>query len=90
MIYNTQSYFSVRLATGLDLSTATVTRILYKKPNGTTGYWTATTDAETLVYAVEDGDIDQSGVWEFQGYVEVGGRKGFGETVQTLIGQNIQ
>lgn len=78
-LFKTQSLFSIIAQTDYsDLASASVTRILYKKPNETTGYWAATVSGNDLVYNVSSGDIDQKGVWEFQAYIEVGGLKGFG------------
>lgn len=66
------------LETEYDLSLATVTKILYHKPDGTKGSWTATISGNDLVYLPQTGDIDQSGVWKFQSYIEVGGEPGMG------------
>lgn len=78
-IFRTQSLFSVVAKTYYDdLASAEVTRILYKKPGGTEGYWEATVSGTDLVYNVQNGDIDVVGQWTFQAYIEVGGLKGFG------------
>ena len=69
---------TIRLDTDLDLSSATVKRILYEKPDGTTGYWTATADDTYLTYNLANGDIDQRGQWKFQTYIEVSGEKAYG------------
>jgi hypothetical protein len=88
-LYKTQSYLTLRVNTGIDLSGADVRRILYKKPSGTRGYWPATADGQVLVYAVQAGDIDQSGIWSFQSYIEVSGRKGFGDVSSHVFEENI-
>lgn len=71
------SYFSIRIGTKTNLDTADTLQILYKKPDGSTGFWEATQSARELVYEVQDGDIDQDGEWQFQGYIVVNGREGF-------------
>lgn len=88
-LYKTQSLLTIRLATGMDLTAATVTRILYKKPSGIKGYWTATVDAQNLVYVVGVNDINEEGVWQFQSYIEVGTKKGFGNLVSQVFEHNI-
>ncbi len=57
------------------LASASVRRILYEKPDGiTTGYWDASSYSGTVItYNVQNGDIDQSGDWKLQAYIEVGG-----------------
>ena len=57
--------------TGTDISTASVSRIYYKKPDGTTGYWAATISGTTdLVYDIPDTDLDTEGTWTFYAYVQ--------------------
>lgn len=77
--FKTQSLITIIAETGYaGLASATVKRILYKKPNGDTGYWIATNSGTTLVYSVQNGDIDQVGEWQFQAYIEVTSLKGYG------------
>jgi hypothetical protein len=61
----------------LDISTATGTTILLLKPSGTVLTKTATfttdgTDGK-MEYQTQTGDIDEEGVWEVQGKLEMGG-----------------
>jgi len=60
------------------LAMADVTRILYWKPNGDHGYFTATVSGTKLIYQIDDGDIDQKGIWHFQAYWEIAGDKAYG------------
>lgn len=79
-MFKTQSLFTISLATTYgSLGSATTTRILYTKPDGTDGYWTANVSGTSLTYNVTAGDIDQAGTWQFQAYVVVGGRIGYGD-----------
>jgi hypothetical protein len=84
-VFKNQGYYTITLDTGLDLTSATVTRILYKKPNGVKGYFTATKSGTSLTYQCSNADLDVSGNWQFQAYVEIGGLKGFGD----FIWQNV-
>lgn len=78
------------LGTGSDLITisgATNTKILYSKPDGTSGEWVATIlDNRYLTYQVSGvSELDIAGDWKFQAYVELGTFKGKGETEQIRI-----
>lgn len=70
----------IELDTGLDLTDATLTQIRYIKPDGLTkGAWTAEVDGSILWYKTTTSDIDQSGDWQIQAYVEVGSDKYSGD-----------
>lgn len=76
--YVGDSYTQISLDTGISLTGATVTRILYKKPNGIKGFWTATVLGTSLQYQLQNGDIDQHGIWEIQAYVVIAGKSAYG------------
>lgn len=80
--YSGDSYTQLSLDTGISLAGATVTRILYTKPNGLKGFWTATVSNTSLQYQLINGDIDQWGRWQVQAYVEVAGKKAYGNIVE--------
>ncbi len=80
-VFNKQSLLIYKLDTGLDLTAASVKKILYKKPDGSKGGWDASVEGTKLVYNFNDTDINVSGEWEFQAYVEIGGKKGYGDVV---------
>lgn len=88
-LYTEQSFLTLRLKTGVDLNAGTNQVILYKKPDGTTGSWPATVDETDLLYNVQNGNIDQAGTWEFQGRIELGGRKAFSEKVRLDFHPNL-
>jgi hypothetical protein len=74
---------SIVLDTGIALAGATVIQIKYLKPDGTTGYWSASiVDSTKVSYTLAANNIDQAGTWAFQSYVEVSGGKWTGETTQ--------
>lgn len=57
------------LTVGVDISAASVKRIIYRKPNGKTGYWTASEETTTSIsYTTAATDIDEPGTWQFQAY----------------------
>lgn len=81
-VFKTQSLLTITAETNYsDLASASVTRILYTKPNGAKDHWDATVSGTKLVYNVQNDDIDMEGVWKFQAYIEVGGLKGFGNVI---------
>jgi hypothetical protein len=55
---------------GTDITSATTRQILYRKPDGTRGAWTATQESSTSIsYTVVSGDIDFTGDLQIQAYV---------------------
>jgi hypothetical protein len=86
-IYVGQSALTFKLDTEIDLSSASDTRIYYKKPSGSTGYWDATTTETTkLKYEVEDtSKLDEAGVWAFWGYAEIAGKIIYGEPKEKYV-----
>ena len=89
-IHVNQSLLTIKLDTVFDISAATSLKILYKKPDETTGEWIGYLSGTTLVaYDVLDGDLDQAGTWQLQSYVVVGGDKGYGEVVYWTIDENL-
>lgn len=63
----------------VDLSTAVTTQIVFRKPDLTqlivdAVFYTDGTDG-IIKYNTVDGDLDQSGQWRLQAYVEVGSAK---------------
>jgi hypothetical protein len=60
----------------VDLSSATVLQLIFKKPSGETltvdaDLYTDGTDG-AIYYNVVDGDLNESGVWKLQSYIEIG------------------
>jgi hypothetical protein len=77
------------LDTGIDLTTATLVKILAIKPSQTTALWTATVyDTTKIKYTTsqaDEGDWTETGTWKLQAYVELPVWKGHGETVQVTV-----
>jgi len=73
---------------GTDVSSLTSAKILYQKPNGVTGSWTATkkTGAPTKIhYITGASDLDVAGVWILQAYVVMPAWSGHGEEVTMRV-----
>lgn len=72
------------------LAAATVKRILYKRPNGTTGYWTAGLDGTKLTFTTTAiTDLPEAGEYTLQAYVEAPGWKVPGEKVSMIVAEPI-
>lgn len=81
-VFKTQTLLQIKLDTLLNVSAATDKKILYKKPDHTSGSWDATLEGTTvLVYQPVANDIDQDGVWKLQARVVLDGKVGYGEIV---------
>lgn len=81
----------ISLDTGKDLSTATNPEIHYKKPvSGDTGEWTATISGQNVEYQATDGDLDESGTWQFQAVVDFGSSTQKGSIYKATIVQPIK
>ena len=72
---------------GEDISAATVLRLKYRKPDKTTGYWTAVLEGTqglkfTTTLAT---DLSKAGRYQIQPYLELPGFKGHAETRQIQV-----
>lgn len=58
-----------------DISTATVAKLKYTKPDGTTGYWDGSIEDSRYVFYITQSvtDLDQTGKWKIQMYLEING-----------------
>lgn len=80
----------------VDISSATVKKIIIQKPDGSIleKDATLTTPPGTngkMYYATASGDIDQSGDWHYQGYVEMpGGKWNTGPWIDFKVEPNIK
>lgn len=85
-IYINQSYIKIQLDTGIDLTGATNAKIHYTKPDGVTGYWTATVNGNFIEYLVQNGNLDQVGYWLWQGEaVMPDGRKAIARSIKQRV-----
>lgn len=88
--------FTVTIMDGaaiVNISTATVKQILYKKPDGTV--LTKTADFSTngsdgkIKYVTVVGDLDAAGTWSIQGYVEMPAGKWHSDISQFEVFKNL-
>ena len=71
----------VILEIGEDVSSSTVRKIQYEKPDGSTGQWDASVYNTTFIkYTTIEDDIDQNGFWKFRAYIELPSWVGYGES----------
>ena len=77
--------------TNVNTSGSTVRHILYWKPNGTYGYWSAEIYGTTsIMYRTTSAtDLDISGIWKVQSYIEDSDGKFKGEIAHILVGAEI-
>ena len=79
----------IQADTGESLSGGSDAVLFYRKPSGEAGEWAATIDGTKITYATIAGDLDEAGVWSFQGHVVLSGWTGrtgvFTEAVDTAI-----
>jgi hypothetical protein len=79
----------ILLNTYIDLTGYSTIRIKYEKPDGTTGYWTASVCPDNsyyIMYTTFHSDLNIYGTWKLQGYVAHGGEYLHGKyaTLQVL------
>lgn len=67
------SPYQLIVETGIDMSTATQTRVIYKKPDQTTSYFTATVSGTTLLVDIPGASNDVAGQWKFHSSVTLPG-----------------
>ena len=88
-IFNGQDQLRIRLTTSVNITSATVLQVRYRKPDGTLGNWTATEEDPTngiIFYDVQSGDIDLAGKWRFWAFVTFSdGRSAPGESVGVIV-----
>lgn len=77
----------------LNISTASLMRILFEKSNGTKLSKTAVfvsngTDGK-IKYTTLTGDLDTAGTWRIQGYIEMGGGKWHSEIAYFTVQPNL-
>lgn len=85
-VYAGASGTEIILDCEVDISAATVTKILVRKPSGAMSEWVAQKlDATRMVYVTQDGDLGEVGLWRLQAYVETATWKGRGSTCEMRV-----
>ena len=82
--------FKLTLDVAVNITKATTMQIRYRKPSGEAGVWKAGLDTSTSIfYIVCKGDLDVTGIWEFQAYVAASDWALPGEIIQVLVASPI-
>lgn len=79
--------------TVIDISTATVKNIIFQKPDGTkvtktASFLTDGSDGKIYYDSIAD-DIDQRGMWQLQGYIEMSGATWYSNTYSFKVSRNL-
>lgn len=71
MIYKGDTGTVIQLDTQSDISSATLVKIKVRKPSGVILDWIGALQGTTAIrYVTQANDLDESGVYKLQGYVE--------------------
>jgi hypothetical protein len=85
MIFKGDIGTTIEIDTGQTISTAIGFQIKYRKPNRSTGIWNGTLSGTTkIAYTTIDGDIDEEGKWEIQGFVTFSAAQKYHTTVGSM------
>lgn len=88
-IFKNEGTFILTLDSGVDLTDATLTEIIYEKPDGTKGAFDqAQTSIVTLTkikFEATNSDLDQIGIWNFQAHWTIDSIDGFSEVESSDI-----
>ena len=64
---------------GVDTTAATVRSVVARKPNGEKVTWNALQEGtNSIKHITASGDLNMSGPWKLQAYIEIPGWKGYG------------
>lgn len=78
----------------VDISTASVKTIYFRKPDGTTTSKTATFETDgsdgKIYYETEAAFLTPDGIWKLQGYVEMGSVVARSSLVNLKVGINVE
>lgn len=91
-IYKNDIGTKIILNAGCDISTATVWKILYSKPGQTRvkSEWIASAEGtDSVCYTTKANDLDVSGKWQIQLYIESPNWKGYGEIIEFEVHDNL-
>ena len=81
-VFKGQKLLRINLDTDTALTSGSGFKIIYKKPDSTTGSWDAQVDGTKVYVDCDDGKIDQAGVWEFQPYWTENSNPIYGDIIQ--------
>lgn len=73
-----------------DLSSATIHKLIYRKPDGVVGEWPGTVDGTKVTYTtISISDFSIMGTWTMQAYIETPTRKAHSEYAKFEIAANL-
>lgn len=76
----------ILLDCGVDISTATLVKVLVKPPSGAPREWTGIVVGTRMIeYVIQTGDLNLAGEWRLQAYVEMPGWSGRGQPVVVTV-----
>ena len=78
----------ISLVTGLTLTGIAVIGIKFVRPNGTVGFWSSSidgTDNTKLYYDTDPTDLDVSGYWRLQAFIQDSGIRSHGKVVELKV-----
>ena len=79
-IYTGQGFVRINLTLNEDISASSSNKIIYKKPNGTTGEWDAeVVGTNVMRYNAGNTTFDIPGIWRVQPKFVLGGLVGYGK-----------
>lgn len=81
--------YRINLETSIALVGSTITKVLYRTPNGLKGEWPAVINGTQMYYDVPADINNMAGLWWFEAYVELGGSKFIGDVAQLNITDTI-
>lgn len=85
-IFKNQGFLILKLDTGIDLSLSVNRKILFKRPDGVSGFFTATIEGTKIVYQFNNTDLNVApGIWQFQAYCEINGKTAYGDIFKKNI-----
>ncbi len=80
---------SITIDLGVDLSTVTIAKILYKKPSGEVGEWVAKADTKgtsiSYTTSLNENDFDEVGIWQIQPYCKSPSWEIYGDIINMVI-----
>lgn len=82
--------FTIEMETGQVISGAASASILYQKPSGAKGSWPAQIVGSKLVYRVQQGDINESGTWQLQAYIQSADFELYGDKVTINVVETLE
>ena len=92
-IYIGQTLAPIRLDLEKDVSSASLTEILYERPDGVKGKWTAALmsgSTEIIEYVPTVDDLNVVGVWKIQSHIVMSGYHGYGNVVSLRVHRNLE